>query len=94
MIEFLSPREEEELGRALAAGGAWARVIAHRFADGARLRLGAERALSEREVGAPRAALEEAARWCAAHGLHLLSYEGEGPGGDAIGERFYFMAVG
>lgn len=94
MIEFLSPREEEDLRRALAEGHGWARVIAQRFADGARLRLGADRSLSEREVGEPRAAIETATRWCAEHGLHLLAYEGEGPAGDPIGERRYFMAVG
>ncbi|HZM70315.1 MAG TPA: hypothetical protein VFB95_08115 [Candidatus Cryosericum sp.] len=94
MIEFLSPREEEELRRAIERGSAWARVIARHFADGARLRLGSDLSLAERDLGEPREAIDEAARWCTGHGLHLLSYEGEGPGGDPIGERRYFMAVG
>ena len=41
-----------------------------------------------------REALRRAARWCAEHGLHLLDFEGEGPGADTIGPRRYFMAVG
>jgi hypothetical protein len=94
VIEFVSPREEADLRRAMAAGEGWARVIGLRFADGARLRLGSDRALAEREVGEPRADIEKAARWCAEHGLHLLPYEEEGPGGDPIGERRWFMAVG
>ena len=94
MIEFLSPREEADLRRAIDAGEGWARVIAIRFADGARLRLGSDLSLSERQVGEARADIERASRWCAEHGLHLLAYEGEGPGGDPIGERRYFMAVG
>lgn len=94
MIEFLSPREEADLRRALAGGEGWARVIALRFADGARLRLGSDRSLSEREVGEPRALIDRAARWCAEHGLHLMAYDEEGPGADPIGERRYFMAVG
>ena len=41
-----------------------------------------------------RAALERAARFCTEHGLHLLSFEGEGPGEEPLGERRWFLAVG
>ena len=41
-----------------------------------------------------RAALERAARFCTEHGLHLLSFEGEGPGTEPLGERRWFLAVG
>jgi hypothetical protein len=39
-------------------------------------------------------ACRRAARWCAEHGLHLLPFEGSGPGEDPVGERVWFMAVG
>ena len=41
-----------------------------------------------------RAALDRAARFCTEHGLHLLSFEGEGPGEEPLGERRWFLAVG
>lgn len=101
MIDHLSPREEEELAAALTRGEAWPRALAC-FADGPRLLLGWDRALGEAEIarrlGADTAAvhevLERAGRWCAAHGLHLMSYAGEGPGADPVGETRWFMAVG
>ena len=41
-----------------------------------------------------RAALDRAARFCTERGLHLLSFEGEGPGEEPLGERRWFLAVG
>ena len=101
MIDLLSPREIDELEGAAAGGAAWPRVVLQ-FADGVRLRLGWDRALAEPEIamrlGAPaaaaRAACDQAARWCAAHGLHLMSFAGVGPGEDPVGETLWFMAVG
>ena len=102
MIDLLSPREIEELEAAAARGAAWPRVVGL-FADGARLRLGWDRALSEGAIAArlghaaghvTRSACEEAARWCAAHGLHLMSFAGAAPGEDPVGETLWFMAVG
>jgi hypothetical protein len=102
VIDHLSPREIEALESAAAGGAAWPRVVLL-FADGSRLRLGWDRALADRQIavllgGAARAACGEAARWCAAHGLHLMSYAGEapgeGPGEDPVGETLWFMAVG
>ena len=94
MIEFLSLREEDELRRAKDEGQGWARVILDSFAAGARLRLGWDQARTEPEIGETREAIAEAARWCARHGLHLMAFEGEGPGEDPVGERRHFMAVG
>jgi len=103
VIDHLSPREIEELGSAAAGGAVWPRVVLL-FADGTLLRLGWDRALAEGAIAArldratapaaARAACAEAARWCAAHGLHLMPYAGDGPGGDPVGETLWFMAVG
>jgi transcriptional regulator with AAA-type ATPase domain len=102
MIEYLSPREVEELSALLEAGDAWPRLILEVFADSsARLRLGWDEARAESalagivaEGSALRAALERAARWCAEHGLHLLSFEETGPVENVAAERRWFMAVG
>lgn len=40
------------------------------------------------------ALLARAGRWCATHGLHLLSFAGEAPGDEPLGDRRWFMAVG
>jgi len=105
VIDHLSPREIEELESAAAAGADWPRVVLL-FVDGTLLRLGWDRALSQGAIAArldramvpaaahQRAACAEAARWCAAHGLHLMSYAGGGPGEDPVGETLWFMAVG
>jgi hypothetical protein len=101
VIDLLSPREMEELETAAAGGAAWPRVVGM-FADGARLRLGWDRAVGEGAIAvclggaaaAARMASVEAARWCAAHGLHLMSFAGTGPGEDPVGETLWFMAVG
>lgn len=98
MIEHLSPREREELERAVDSGHAWAGVLLSCFADGPRLVLGIDRALSEAEIatasriGRPevREAIAAAARWCVGHGLHLLGYPVE----DGAGEWRHFLAVG
>ena len=100
MIDYLSPREESELRAAAAAGEDWPRVIVPHFLDGARLRLGWDEARLESDIlpgmhgERRRAAVAAASRWCAEHGLHLLSFEGDGPGADPVGERRHFMAVG
>jgi hypothetical protein len=94
MIDHLSPREEEDLRRAEAAGAVWPALLRAYFLDGSRLRLGWDASRGESEMGAPRAALEEAARFCAAHGLHFLFFEGERPGDEPLGERRWFLAVG
>jgi len=103
VIDLVSPREEAELNDSVRAGEDWARVITAAFLDGTRLVLGWDAARTEPEIAAAigaadrdrlRAALRRAARWCAEHGLHLLDFEGEGPGADTIGPRRYFMAVG
>ena len=95
MIEFLSPREYDEVIRGETKGLAWARVI-RLFLDGPRLLLGWDLARSEPEIAhsagldeiAARAALEEAVRWAVGHRLHLLGWREEDGG------RRYFMAVG
>lgn len=100
----------ETLREASAAGAIWPHVLRRFFVDGTRLVLGWDQAKSEpemiaalaadREEPAPidraglRAALERAARFCTEHGLHLLSFEGEGPGEEPLGERRWFLAVG
>jgi len=101
MIEFLSPREVEELKTLQEAGESWPRLMLEVFSEAARLRLGWDEARGESallgivaEHGALRAALERAARWCTEHGLHLLSFEEIEPGEDAAAERRWFMAVG
>jgi hypothetical protein len=101
VIDLLSPREIDEIEAAAAGGADWPRVVLL-FADGARLRLGWDRGLAERAIAArigraaatARDACGEAARWCATHGLHLMSYTGAGPGEDPVGETLWFMAVG
>ena len=101
MIEYLSPREVDELLAVLRAGEAWPRLILEEFSDGARLRLGWDEAKGERALAGIvadravlRAALERAARWCADHGLHLLSFEETEIRDDAAADRLWFMAVG
>lgn len=102
MIDHLSPREMESLRTAAASGETWPQVLQAFFLDGTRLVLGWDRARSEPEMIAAlpldraglRAALERAARFCTEHGLHLLSFEGEGPGEEPLGERRWFLAVG
>jgi hypothetical protein len=101
MIEYLSPREVEDLTAFLEAGEVWPRLLLEVFSDAARLRLGWDEARGESslagivaERGALRAALERAARWCAGHGLHLLSFEETEHADGAAAERRWFMAVG
>ena len=95
MIDYLSPREQEDLDGAARAGAAWARVV-RCFLDGARLLLGWDRAHSEDEIARlagidrarVRAAIDEAVRWCVAHRLHLLGWQ------ESADVWLYFMAVG
>lgn len=94
MIDHLSPREEDELHQAEAAGASWPAVLRAYFLDGSRLRLGWDASRGESEMRASRAALEEAARFCSAHGLHFLFFEGSMPGDEPLGERRWFLAVG
>lgn len=101
MIEYLSPREVEELTALQEAGEAWPRLLLEIFSEAALLRLGwnerkGESALAgiTADRGALRAALERAARWCTEHGIHLLSYEETEPAAGVAAERVWFMAVG
>jgi hypothetical protein len=101
MIEYLSPREVEELTALLEAGEAWPRLLLEVFSEAARLRLGWNEARGESallgivaERGALRAALERAARWCSEHGIHLLSYEETELAEGVTPDRLWFMAVG
>lgn len=101
MIEYLSPREVEELTALQEAGESWPRLLLDVFSESARLRLGwnerkGESALAgiAADRGALRAALERAARWCTEHGIHLLSYEETDPAEGVAPERVWFMAVG
>jgi hypothetical protein len=95
VIEFLSPREHDEVVRAEAQGQGWARVI-RVFLDGPRLRLGWDLARSDGEIAnlagledsASRPAIEEAVRWSVGHRLHLLGWQ------EQDGGWRYFMAVG
>jgi len=95
VVEYLSPRESDDLEEARARGLDWARVV-RCFLDGARLLLGWDRALSEdaiaRLAGIDRAgvgaAIDEAVRWCVAHRLHLLGWQ------EPDDAWLYFMAVG
>jgi hypothetical protein len=95
MIEFLSPREYDEVTEAEAKGLGWARVI-RLFLDGPRLLLGWDQARADGEIArragfedaAVRAAIEEAVRWAVGHRLHLLGWQEEDGGWR------YFMAVG
>jgi hypothetical protein len=103
VIDHLSPREVADLAAAADAGDALPRIIAA-FTDGTRLRLGWDHAIDEAALGrAARAAqaaeplaalLARAGRWCATRGLHLLSFAGDLPGGEPLGDRRWFMAVG
>lgn len=98
MIDRLSPRERLSLEEALGRGCAWPRVILDAFACGSRLLLGIDASRSEEEIAAltgidpaaVRAEVVDAARFCDAHGLHLLGLAPDGAGG----ERRHFMAVG
>jgi len=98
MIDRLSPREIRSLEQSLARGDAWPRVILGCFVEGERLLLGIDRARTESEIAAAarlepaaaRAVIAEAARFCEAHGLHLLGF----PEDDAGREWRHFMAVG
>jgi hypothetical protein len=101
MIEYLSPREVEELTALLEAGEAWPRLLLEVFSEAARLRLGWNEAKGESALagiaagrGALRAALERAARWCSEHGIHLLSYEETELAEGVTPDRLWFMAVG
>ena len=101
MIDHLSPREVEDLAAAAATGDALPAVIGA-FAEGTRLRLGWDHAIDEAALGraaglageALAAVLKRASRWCATHGLHLMSFAGAGPGEEPLGDRRWFMAVG
>jgi hypothetical protein len=101
MIDYLSPREVEDLSALVEAGEAWPRLLLEVFSEEARLRLGWNEAKGESalagivaERGALRAALARAERWCTEHGLHLLSFEDTEIKEDAGAERRWFMAVG
>ena len=95
MIEFLSPRELDDVVRAEAGGRGWARVI-RVFLDGPRLLLGWDRARSDEEIARlagledseARAAIEEALRWSVEHRLHLLGWQ------EPDNTWRFFMAVG
>ena len=95
MLEYLSPREYDEVERAETEGRGWARVL-RGFLDGPRFLLGWDQARSEDEIArlagiAPasvREAIEEASRWCVERKLHLLGWQEED------GSRRHFMAVG
>ena len=95
MIEYLSPRECDDLRQAAGKGADWARVV-DSFLDGARLFLGWDEARTEDEIArladiapaAARGAIEEASRWCVERKLHLLGWQEED------GSRRHFMAVG
>lgn len=95
MLEYLSPREYDEVDQAETEGRGWARVL-RCFLDGPRFLLGWDQARSEEEIArladiapaAARGAIEEASRWCVARKLHLLGWQEED------GSRRHFMAVG
>ncbi len=95
VIDYLSPREYDEVAEAETRQRGWSRVL-RCFLDGPRLRLGWDLALTrgeiERRAGLAAAtsgeAIDEASRWATRHGLHLLGWEEED------GSRLYFMAVG
>ena len=95
MIEFLSPREYENLRLADTNGEEWARVI-RLFLDGPRLLLGWDLARSDDEIArlaglddaTARHAIDEAVRWSVEHRLHLLGWQ------EPDGGWRYFMAVG
>ena len=95
MIDYLSPREQDDLDGAARAGAAWPRVV-RCFLDGARLLLGWDHAHSEDAIARlagidraeVRAAIDEAVRWCVTHRLHLLGWQ------EPDEAWLYFMAVG
>jgi hypothetical protein len=95
MIEYLSPREYDDVARAETEGRGWPRVI-RCFLDGPRLLLGWDLARSEDEIArlagldcaAARGAIEEAVRWAVGHRLHLLGWQETDHGWR------HFMAVG
>ena len=94
MIEYLSPREYDDVARADTDGRGWARVM-RCFLDGPRFRLGWDLARSEDEIArlagldaiAARGAIDEAVRWSVEHRLHLLGWQEHD-------DWRYFMAVG
>ena len=99
MLDYLSPRECDEIDRAARGGAPWARVLRGGFLEGVRLRLGIDRASAESDLAAAagtvdeaatRAAIREAARWCVEHRLLLMGYAPDRPGG----EWRHVMAVG
>ena len=99
MIDYLSPRECDEIDRAARGGAPWARVLRAGFLVGARLRLGIDRARDESDLaaaagiadaGAAVEASREEARWCVEHRLMLMGCAPDRPGDD----RRHFMAVG
>ena len=98
VLDYLSPREYEDLVRAGRDGEPWARLLLEEFLDGTRLVLGIDSAVPEERLAAAarlpraetRAAIAQAARWCLERGLHLLGFPGDDP---AEGWR-HFMAVG
>ncbi|HEV8702531.1 MAG TPA: hypothetical protein VGV60_14760 [Candidatus Polarisedimenticolia bacterium] len=95
MLEYLSPREYDDVQRAEIEECGWAQVL-RCFLDGPRLLLGWDQARSEDEIArlagiAPadaREAIDEASRWCVVRKLHLLGWQEED------GSRRHFMAVG
>ncbi len=95
VIEFLSPREYDDVRQAETKGSDWGRVI-RLFLDGPRLLLGWDLARSDDEIArlaglddaAARRAIDEAVRWSVAHRLHLLGWQ------EPDGGWRYFMAVG
>ncbi len=95
MIEYLSPREYEDVIRDETDGLGWARVI-RCFLDGPRLLLGWDLARSTDEIArlagldaaAARTAIDEAVRWSVGHRLHLLGWQDPDDGWR------HFMAVG
>jgi hypothetical protein len=95
MIEYLSPREYQDVARAETDGRGWARVIGC-FLDGPRLLLGWDLARSTDEIArlagldaaAVGEAIDEAVRWSVGHRLHLLCWREPDEGWR------YFMAVG
>ena len=96
MIDRLSPRELAEIDDAACKGRPWARVL-RQFAEAdGTLRLGWDHGRSDERIAGglaltieeARPAIDEAARWCVTHGLHLLGWR------DDDGAGRWFMAVG
>ncbi len=99
MLDYLSPRECDEIDRAARGGAPWARLLRAGFLEGARMRIGIDQARTESDLAAAagtadgetaRAAIREASRWCVAHRLLLMGYAPDRPDG----EWRHFMAVG